>query len=678
MSIHIGIDVGGTFTDLVMLDPASGQLELLKIPSTRPATQGVIDGLQRAMQSLGIQPEAITRLVHGSTVATNAILEGKWATTALLTTEGFRDVLEIGRQNRLSLYDLSVDRPAPLVPRSRRFGITERLDFQGTVIKALDTAQIHQLIPTLRNAESIAVCFLFSYLNPTHEQQVRSLLEKELGVPITLSSDILPEYREYERTATTVMSAALRPIVGRYLEELDDLVEELKIGVKLQVMQSNAGIVSASRAAGQAVQMLFSGPAGGVEGARFIGHQAGFENLITCDMGGTSTDVALVQKGSIAMKAEGAIEGRPVRTPMVDIHSIGAGGGSLAWIDQGRALRVGPQSAGSNPGPACYGQGERPTVTDAQLVLGRLDERNVLGGRTLNRERAERAIFDEIAQPLSLSLEEAAAGILEITDAQMERAIRVITVQRGNDPRKFALLAFGGAGPMHAGALAERLSIPTVIVPPVAGVLSALGLLVADSVIDLVQTFIQRADGADLEKIEAHFARMKTEAETRLRHEPVARVKFSKILEIRYRGQSYELPVDSAGDRITEENLADTIERFHQAHSQLYGYAMRDRPVEIVNLRLRAIGRMPKPAFQLNMQKSMESSPTRPASRKVYFRADGWLESQIFVREQLNPQTKLHGPSVIEGRESTVVLLPGQSARIDTYMNVIIESEGTR
>ncbi|MBI3460140.1 hydantoinase/oxoprolinase family protein [Candidatus Acetothermia bacterium] len=678
MNVHIGIDVGGTFTDIVILDPASGQLELLKVPSTKPATQGIIDGLQLAIQTLGTQAEAVTRLVHGSTVATNAILEGKWAKTALLTTEGFRDVLEIGRQNRPSLYDLSVDRPAPLVPRSQRFGISERLDFQGHVLKALDTAQVNQLIPLLREVESIAVCFLFSYLNPTHEQQVRSLLGKELNVPISLSSEILPDYREPARTATTVMSAALRPVVGHYLEELDDRVRELKIAAKLQVMQSNAGIVSTSQAARQAVQMLFSGPAGGVEGARFIGHQAGLEHLITFDMGGTSTDVALVQKGNIAMKTEGAIEGRPVRTPMVDIHSIGAGGGSLAWIDAGRSLCVGPQSAGSDPGPACYGKGEKPTVTDAQLLLGRLAEKNVLGGRTLNRERAERAIFDMIAQPSSLSLEEAASGILEIADAQMERAIRVITVQRGHDPRKFALLAFGGAGPMHAGALAERLSIPTVIVPPVAGVLSALGLLVADCVIDLVQTFIQRADGADLEKIDAHFARMRLEAETRLRHEPVVRVEFSRTLEMRYRGQSYELPVELGEERLSKETLAEATQRFHLAHSQLYGYAMRDRPIEIVNLHLRAIGRTAKPALRFKLGKANESSPVHASSRQVYFWGHGWLESQIWLREHLKPGEQLRGPVVIEGRESTVVLMPGQFAKIDAYENVIIESEGAR
>jgi N-methylhydantoinase A len=671
MSVHIGIDVGGTFTDFVILDPASGRLELFKVPSTRPPTEGVIAGLRQAMRRLGLKPEEIVRLVHGSTVATNAILEGKWAKTALLTTEGFRDVLEIGRQNRPSLYDLAVERPEPLVPRARRFTLSERLDPQGHVVKPLDTAQLQRLMPMLKGAEALAVCFLFSYMNPIHEQKVRALLEAELQVPITLSSEILPEYREYERTATTVMSAALRPVVGQYLEDLDRRVRELQIRAPLQVMQSNAGIVPAAQAARQAVSMLFSGPAGGVEGSRFIGSQAGFNDLITLDMGGTSTDVSLVLKGKIEMRTEGTIEGRPVRMPMVDIHSIGAGGGSLAWIDAGGALRVGPQSAGSHPGPACYGEGEKPTVTDAQLALGRLDEKNTLGGRMLNRQRAERAILSTIARPLGLSLEEAAAGILEIADAQMERAIRKITVERGHDPRKFALLAFGGAGPMHAGSLAQRLGIPKVIVPPVAGVLSALGLLVADHVYDFVQTFIQPVGMPDVIKMEEFFAQMQHEAEERLRDEVIESVEFSRTLEMRYRGQSYELPVKLAGERLESEALAEAARRFHEVHSQLYGYAMADRPVEIVNLRLCAIGQTPKPTLKLQIQKADRGSASR-SRRKVYFHGQGWLESQVFEREGLAPPFNLAGPAVIERRESTVVLPPNWQAGVDSFGNFIL------
>jgi N-methylhydantoinase A len=677
MSVHIGIDVGGTFTDIVVLRLGSGQLDLFKVPSTRPATAGVIQGLKRAMQALRLKPEQITRLVHGSTVATNAILEGKWAKTALLTTEGFRDVLEIGRQNRLSLYDLSVDRPESLVPRAQRFGIGERLDYRGDVIKALNSEHIEALIPRLQETESIAVCYLFSYLNPAHEEQTRAILAKSLALPITLSSDILPEYREYERTATTVMCAALRPVVGRYLEDLDQRVRDLDLKVRLQVMLSNAGIVSASRAAQHAVQMLFSGPAGGVEGSRFIGEQAGLKDLITFDMGGTSTDVSLIQQNRIVMKTEGVIEGRPVRMPMVDIHSIGAGGGSLAWTDAGRALRVGPQSAAADPGPACYGKGERPTVTDAQLALGRLGEQSLLGSQRLDRERAERAIYDHIAQPLGLSLANAAAGILEIADAQMNRAIRLISVERGHDPRKFALLAFGGAGPMHACTLAQRLSMPKIIVPPVAGVLSALGLLVADYVQDFVQTFIQNIEQVNLQKLRAYYEKMKAEAEARLRHEPLSAIEFSYTLDMRYRGQSYELPIEIAATSPTPETIMKSVECFHAAHARLYGYAMLDRPVEMVNLRLRAIGRMPKSALKLTGSDSR--IPERADTvRNVFFRELGWMSTSILVREGLKAGMKLHGPAVIEGRESTIVLWPNQTARVDSFGNVIIESEEAR
>jgi N-methylhydantoinase A len=677
MSVHVGIDVGGTFTDFVILWSESGRLDLLKVPSTRPATGSVLHGLHLVMQRYGIKSDEIRRLVHGSTVATNAILEARWAKTALLTTAGFGDVLEIGRQNRAALYDLSVERPEPLVPRRLRFGIEERLDYRGQVLKKLETEPVRALARSLEKEaiESIAISFLFAYVNPAHERATRSILEEYLDLPITLSSEILPEYREYERTATTVMSAALQPVVGRYLEELDGHVRESGICAPLQVMQSNGGIVLATRAAKQAVQMLFSGPAGGVEGARFLGRQAGFENLITFDMGGTSTDVSLVQDSKITMKTEGTIEGRPVRIPMVDIHSIGAGGGSLAWIDAGKALRVGPQSAGSDPGPAAYGQGSEPTVTDAQLVLGRLSETNLFSERTLKREAAERAIFDVIAKPLRLSLEEAAIGILEIADAQMERAIRLITVERGRDPRGFALLAFGGAGPMHASGLAQRLSIPKVIVPPVAGVLSALGLLVADSAHDLVQTFVQRADNAHSSQMEAYFELMQDKAQERLRGEPIESISFIRALDLRYRGQSYDLSVEITEERLTQPIINQAVLQFHQEHKQLYGYAM-DRPVEIVNLRLRALGRMTKPSIRLQTQEK-ETQPALPRRRKIYLRSHGWVESTVLAREVLVSGRNVQGPAIIEGRESTIVILPRQRASVDSYGNVIIESEGT-
>ncbi len=683
MAIYIGIDVGGTFTDIVVLQSDSGVIQLFKVPSTRPATAGIFDGIKLASRSLSIQPTEITRLVHGSTVATNAILEGKWAKTALLTTDGFRDVLEIGRQNRPSLYDLSVERPAPLVPRKWRFGVIERLDYQGEILKNLELAPLEKVVDILKKEEieSVAISYLFSYLNPAHEQATQAFLSQKLNIPITLSSEVLPEYREYERTATTVMSAALRPVVGRYLQELDTQIGDYGIQTKLQVMLSNAGIVSATRAARQAVQMLFSGPTGGVEGARFIGNQAGFQDLVTFDMGGTSTDVSLIKQNQIAMKTEGVIEGRPVRMPMVDIHSIGAGGGSLAWIDAGKALRVGPPSAGADPGPACYGHGALPTVTDAQLVLGRLSEKNLLGSWRLNRERAEEAIFNVIAKPLGLSLERAASGILEVADAQMERAIRLITVERGHDPRTFVLLAFGGAGPMHGGALAEQLGIPKVIAPPVAGVLSALGLLVADSVHDFVQTFIQPVMEIDYEKAKKLFEKMQREADTRLQQEDaLVTVKYRRAIDLRYRGQSHELPIELESGEVSAQIMQSAVNQFHHTHQQLYGYAMPERPVELVNFRLKAIGQRSKPSltFASATSHSAPSQANNARTRKVFFRGLGWVESQIWARDALQPGVKFQGPAVIEGRESTVVIFPNQRAAVDAYSNIIIESEGAR
>jgi len=672
----IGIDIGGTFTDIVLLDSKGGTIELLKLPSTPGRLEeGVTRGLQELQQEVNLAE--VERIVHGSTVATNALLEGKWARTALITTKGFRDVIEIGRQNRPNIYDLFVERPRPIVPRELRFEVTERLDYQGRTIKSLDEGAIEGIAEELlrREVKSVALSLLFSYANPEHERKIAEILGKRLKIPITLSSEVLPEFREFERTSTTVVNAALRPVIGDYLEQLEK--EAVRLGFKRgwQIMQSNAGITSSHGAESQPVKIVLSGPAAGVEGARFVGEQTGFHNLITLDMGGTSCDVSLIRDGKATTTTEGEVGGYPIKVPMVDIHTIGAGGGSIAWIDKGRALRVGPQSAGAEPGPVCYGRGgQEPTVTDAHLVLGRLNPASPLGGlRGLDLEGAKRAIHERIAEPLGMNLEEAAQGILAVADANMERAIRVISVERGYDPRDFVLLAFGGAGPLHGAGLAAILGIPKILIPQTAGVLSAFGLLRTDLAHDYVQSLVREVSKIDLAKINKTYDLLKRKGREELLQEGVTeeRIRYQPSLDMRYLGQSYELNLALPDHRLTQEELERLPEEFHKRHQQVYGHAAPGEPVELVNLRLRAVGLMGKIELRGDRGGSLEEA--RRAARPVHFPKAGWVKTQVFVRESLPAGVSLEGPAIIEGRESTIVIPPQMGASTDRFGNLIIE-----
>lgn len=674
MSLQIGIDVGGTFTDIVVFDARSKYLEFFKVPTTHSPDQGVIQGLREIELSLGLSLQDIARLVHGTTAATNALLERRWAKTALITTEGFRDVLEIGRQDRSSLYDWDLDRPEPMVSRALRLEVPERVAADGTIVRKLDEHRVMELIPRLRDVEAIAVCFLFSYLNPEHERRVKTLLERELDVPIALSSEVLPEYREYERTSTTVMSAALRPVVGDYLGRLTHQIAQLGIGAPLEIMQSNGGLVGAEIAARHAESLLYSGPAGGAAGAQFIGERVGFSNLIALDMGGTSCDVSLIVEGRVQQRVESALAGYKVRVPMTDIHSVGAGGGSVAWIDAGGALRVGPQSAGSDPGPVCCGRGEEPTVTDAHLVLGRFDPANALGGRRLDLIRAAQAIRERVAEPLGMSVEDAALGILEVANAHMERAIRVVSVERGYDPQDHVLLAFGGAGPLHAAALAERLNIGRVLVPAGAGVLSALGMLTTDQRQDGVQSLMRPTTDVGPGRIARIFQLLRREAEAGLRTDRISDVVHRAWIELRYRGQAYEialeLPETIWNGAFTRDELRDLEMRFHEEHRRLYGYAMERHPTEIVNLRLEALGKTTKP--ELPRWEPAGERPLKRTTRTVRFPEKGTLECAILAREELPPGCELEGPAIIEGRDSTVAVPPGWQANVDAFGNLIL------
>ncbi|MDA1192146.1 MAG: hydantoinase/oxoprolinase family protein, partial [Candidatus Poribacteria bacterium] len=584
--MRIGIDIGGTFTDFVLYDETSGELSAFKRLSTpRNPALSVLSGIAE------LDADAPPSIIHGSTVATNTLLERKGARTAFVTTRGFRDLLSIARQTRENIYDFFSDRPAPLVPRDRAFEITERVASDGQLLQAMNEAEIVPLIDELREcgAESVAVCLLFSFLRPEHEARLGERL-RAAGFLTSLSHEVLPEFREYERASTTTVNAYVAPILDRYLSEL-----ESKLTARdFRIMQSNGGSIHTTEARRHAVRSILSGPAGGCVGALHIAKAVGFERVITFDMGGTSTDVSLAL-GAPQITSEAEIAGLPIRIPVIHIHTIGAGGGSIAYVDAGGALRVGPESAGSDPGPCCYGQGGwQPTVTDANVVLGRLDPQRFLGGAmTLDSDTALDALI-RLANDAGIAARDglnaaqsAALGVIEIANAHMERALRVISVSRGHDPRDFAFVSFGGAGGLHAVELARNLGVETVLVPYGASTLSAFGMLVSDVVKDYAMT-VMLAGSSTKKELETRFQPMTERARRETLAERVsdADITIARELDCRYRGQSFELTVPFT------ESFASA---FHAAHEERYGHADPMAPIEIVNLRVRAIGKMPTP-----------------------------------------------------------------------------------
>ena len=558
--LRIGIDTGGTFTDFVVWDGERYQTRKVRSTPDDP-TRAILRGLE------GLAPSEV---VHGSTVATNALLECKGAPTAFVTTEGFEDLLILGRQNRPELYNFFAAARPQLVPRGRTFGVAERTLHDGSIERPLSAESVKALAARIQQsgAESVAVCLLHSYANPSHEKQIGEALG---GLPVSLSHEILPEYREYERASTTLVNAYVSPLMGRYLEKLDSSLG----AARLRVFQSNGGSISAVRAARSAVHTVLSGPAGGVLGAAAVARAAGFERIISFDMGGTSTDVALYD-GEFTYSTESKVGDFPVRIPMLDIHTVGAGGGSIAVLDAAGALRVGPASAGAQPGPVCYGEGDKITVTDANLFLGRIDPDDFLGGRMRLDAGRARDYIRRFAATAGTSPEELARGVIDVANSSMERAIRAISVERGHDPREFALLSFGGAGGQHACELAARLEISTVIVPRHAGVLSALGMLVADCVRDFSLSLLGRDSGEVYRELEARAA-----AEFAAEDLPKAVVE--RQIDLRYQSQSFEITLPYR-----------EREQFHQAHQKLYGYTHQERAVEAVTARLRAIAPLPK------------------------------------------------------------------------------------
>ena len=662
MTAILGVDVGGTFTDFLLWQ--DGELSIYKRASTSDdPSRGVLAGLDEAAFS----PEEV---VHGSTVATNAVLERKGARTALITTKGFRDVLAIGRQTRLKLYDLEPRRPPPLIPDALRLEANERLDHHGNVLQQLSRRDVDALLDRLvkGGVRSLAVCFLFSFLNPAHERMVRDAARKR-GIACSASFEVLPEHREYERTSTTVLNAYVAPVIERYLSKLSSGLKSRKAG-KLRIMQSNGGSARAEIAASLAVRTVLSGPAGGVAGAFQVAASAGFDRIITFDMGGTSTDVCLCD-GSIPLTSESMIDGMPLRIPTVDVHTVGAGGGSIARIDAGGALRVGPESAGADPGPACYGNGSEPTVTDAHLVLGRLRADRFLGGRMeLSIRAAERALRP-IARAFGGDLGQAAASVIRVADASMERALRVTSVERGHDPRRFTLVAFGGAGPLHACQLAESLGIPRVLVPLFPGVLSAFGMAAAPITTDHVQALLAAVD--DSAALERKLGRVLDRLESRARRELALQgykrhVRATRSLDLRYAGQSYELTVP-----ISSAKAATYSRAFHAAHQRRYGHSDTSRAVEVVSARVRAQA----PGAPVRMQALPRRRAGMQAARieRVPVRFDRERQTWMYERERLRAGDRLRGPALVLQLDSTTVIPPGWRGAVDRLGNLVLEED---
>ncbi|HLL77922.1 MAG TPA: hydantoinase B/oxoprolinase family protein [Ktedonobacteraceae bacterium] len=658
----LGVDIGGTFTDLVYFLPGdtahSGRLVIHKVPST-PGNAAL--GLLAGMRDLQVEPG--TLVVHGSTVATNALLERKGARTALITSEGFADVLEIGRQDRPALYDIMQQRPPALIPRDRRLELPERLDYHGNALRAPTPEEVERLMEQLQacQPESIAISLLYSFRNSEHEQAIADLLRERLpGVFLSLSSEILPQFREYERTSTTAVNAYVQPLMARYLDNLAASLEG-----PLRIMQSSGGSISASTAAQEPVRTVLSGPAGGVIGAFHIARIAEYDQLITLDMGGTSTDVSLCP-GSILQTSEEVVAGCPVGVPTVAIHTVGAGGGSIVRLDEGGALTVGPESAGANPGPACYGIGDDLTVTDANVALGRIDPRYFLGGRfQLYFERAEERM-DSLAKSMSMSRKEAALGILRVVNANMERAIRAVSLEKGYDPRLFTLVPFGGAGPLHACELAEALRIPRVFIPRYPGVLSAMGMVLAPIVKDYARTVMLDAYGLREDDLQSAFEALEAQADAAIASEASTgseTVRKQRAYDLRYLGQSYELTIDDAG------SLAITLDGFHTMHEQRYGHSHPEQAVQIVSIRLRVVIQPEMPA--LPTQPLDMPSPDRALlGERVMTFVSGEHLARVYDRALLRHGNRIIGPALLVQEDCTVLLPPGWQGHIDAWGNI--------
>lgn len=685
MSYMIGVDVGGTFTDLSVFNAERDSIFNYKLSSTPgDPSQAIVDGIQAVLELLNIRAEEIAYLAHGTTVATNALIEKKGSRIGIITTEGMKDLMEIGWQKRPNLYDLLRPKPVSIIPPGLKCEVPERLLSDGSIKTPLDEAATVKVINYLKKqkVEGIAVCTLFSYLNPIHENRIKELIKEHFPEAyVSVSHELVHEFREYSRMSTTALNAYLGPVMKKYVQHFEESVREVGVKVNPYVTQSNGSIISISETIDCPIKTAVSGPSAGVIGAAYMGGLCGLGNIITFDMGGTSIDVSLIENGKPKLSNERLVEGYPARIPMIDIITLGAGGGSIARIDEGGALKVGPQSAGATPGPACYMRGgEAPCVTDANIVLGKLNQKKILGGRMeVDIELAKKAIREKICGRSSLTLSQAASGIISVVNSNMMRAIRIVSVERGYDARDFALMAFGGAGPLHACEVAGELGIRRVLIPPNPGTLCSLGLLMADTKFDLSRSRMMLAIPENIEAVNAVLSEMVEEGSGLLDKEKIAQDKrnFTASVDVRYERQNYEINIPLDDCVMTEERLKETLQRFHRAHEKNFGYYNEDFQVQFVNFRVSAIGEIEKPALKEQPLKACAVLPEPQEVRKVLFVGkEEYLDTPVYGREDFVPGLAAEGPMIIEQMDCTTVIPPGWRVRVDGYMNLHVEQDG--
>lgn len=679
MSYMIGVDVGGTFTDFSVFEQESGRLFHYKHSSTNhDSSVAIVNGILRVLEMERAQADQVVYLAHGTTVSTNALIEKKGASVGVITTEGFRDIMEIGIQKRPFMYDTLGQKPQSLIKSGMNVGIPERIAHDGSVLEPLDEEEARRTVRYFKanGVNSIAVSTLFSFINPVHEKRIKEIIEEEdPGVYTTISSELVPEFREYSRMSTTVLNAYLGPVMKEYVNNFQESVKRIGVKAKPYVTQSNGSIISIKETIECPIKTAVSGPSAGVIAAANIGRQCGAHKIITFDMGGTSADISLIENYQAQVSNERLVEGYPARIPMINIITIGAGGGSIAKIDEGGVMKVGPESAGASPGPACYGRGgTRPTVTDANIYLGKLNQEKLLGGRMeVHLDKAKDAIREALCDQSGLSIKEAANGIISVVNSNMMRAIRVVSVEKGYDVREFCLMAFGGAGPLHACEVAKELGIKNVLIPPSPGTLCSLGLLMADTKFDFCRTNIMDGTSENLQAAETVFRQLMEEGDAMLEKEGigVGSRSFEWAVDMRYDRQNYEITVPLKGLKLDEAVLEEATEAFHKAHERAYGYRNNAGKIKFVSFRVAAVGMIEKPQLEEYPVNPDAMSPVPFAKRRVLFQGcEDFVETGIYSREDFVPGTCLPGPAVVEQMDTTIVIPPGWSVSTDGFMNL--------
>lgn len=684
MGYMIGVDVGGTFTDFTIFDTTNETIFNYKHSSTpEDPSKAIISGIIHILEENDISPEEVIYLAHGTTVATNALIEKKGAKIGIITTKGFKDLMEIGDQKRPSLYDLLKQKPSMLIPAGLKCEVEERILFDGTVKVPLDESNVKEVVEYLKeqNVDGIAVCTLFSFINPKHEKKIKEIINDIYpDAYVTISHELVSEFREYPRMSTTVLNTYLGPVMKNYVNNFQNSVKQAGISIEPYVTQSNGAIISISETIDSPIKTALSGPSAGVVGASYIGNQSGVNKIITFDMGGTSADISLIEDGQLKVSHERFVVGYPARIPMIDINAVGAGGGSIAHIDEGGALKVGPESAGADPGPACYKKGGRlPTVTDANIVLGKLNSKKILGGKMdVDIKLAKDAIYNELSTKSNLSIEDAAAGIISVVNSNMIRAIRVVSVEKGYDTREFALMAFGGAGPLHACEIALGLGIKKVIMPPSPGTLSSLGLLMADTRFDFSASRIMLAEESNIEQVNEIFKDLYKKGDEMLDIENIDDENrlFEKTIDCRYERQNYEIPITFSSEEFNLQSLEEIKDKFHLEHEKLYGYCDKTKNIQMVNYRSAAIGIIEKPNLKPLAIDDNAVAPEPIEIREVRFDYDdNYTETKIYNRDDIPIGYEISGPAIIEQMDSTCIIPPKWCSYVDPYLNLIVNYE---